>query len=168
MEVDIKLIVLDVDGTLTDSGIYYDENGNEMKKFSTKDAIGIYAAQKAGMQVMVLTGRECAATTRRINELKVDYAFQNVKDKKAFLFNFMNENSLKKENVCYIGDDLNDFPAMDLAGYIGCPADGCKEIIERADYVSIINGGHGAVRDVIEHVLREKQMWSKIIGDMLL
>ena len=82
-----RLIVIDVDGTMTDGGIYYDEHGNEMKKFCTKDAAGFFAAHEAGMEIMVLTGRECAATTRRMGEMQVDYLYQHIKDKRAFLQN---------------------------------------------------------------------------------
>ena len=75
---DIKLIIIDVDGTLTDSGIYYDETGNELKRFSTRDAAGFFAARAAQIKTMILTGRECKATIRRMEEMKVDYIFQNV------------------------------------------------------------------------------------------
>ena len=98
----IKLIVIDVDGTMTDAGIYYDEHGNETKKFCTKDAAGFFAAHQVGMKIMVLTGRECAATTRRMTEMKVEYLFQNVKNKVKFLKKFMVENNISKEEVAYI------------------------------------------------------------------
>lgn len=156
----IKYWVVDVDGTLTDAGIYYDEQGNEMKKFCTKDAAGFFAAHKAGMKIMILTGRECAATSRRMGELKVDYLRQNIKDKYKFLKVFLEENQIAKEQVAYIGDDLNDLHSMSLAGFIGCPKDSCVEIKELADYISPIKGGHGAVRDVIEYVLRERNEWT--------
>lgn len=149
----IKLLVIDVDGTMTDGGIYYDEHGNEWKKFNTKDAAGFFAARRVGIKTMVLTGRECSATTRRMTELQVDYLFQNVKDKAAFLRDFMQENSLKKEEVGYIGDDVNDLEPMKLTGLVMCPADACREVREIADYVSPVMGGHGAVRDGIEYLL---------------
>lgn len=161
-----KLIVIDVDGTMTDGGVYYDEHGNELKKFCTKDAAGFFAAKQCGIKTMVLTGRECAATTRRMKELHVDYLFQDVKDKVAFLSDFVFQNSIAKEEVVYIGDDLNDFPAMKLAGFIGCPRDSCKEIIEVASYVSSKKGGEGAVRDVIEHILRLDGSWEKAISEV--
>ena len=151
---EIKYLVIDVDGTLTDSGIYYDENGNELKKFSTKDAAGFFFANFVGIKIIVLTGRECAATTKRMEELKVERFFQNVKNKAEFLHNYMNMEGIKKEQLGYIGDDLNDLKAMSLAGFVGCPADSCNEVKELADYVSPIKGGHGAVRDIVEHLLR--------------
>lgn len=162
----IKLLVIDVDGTMTDSGIYYDENGNELKKFCTKDAAGFFAVHNVGVKIMVLTGRECAATTRRMTELQVDYLNQNVKNKVEFLSNFMKTEGLSKTEVGYIGDDLNDLPPMKLAGFIGCPADSCEEIIEIADYVSPVKGGQGAVRDIIEYLLRESGQWDIAISEV--
>lgn len=162
----IEYIVIDVDGTLTDSGIYYDEHGNEQKKFCTKDAAGFFAAKTVGIKTIILTGRECAATTRRMQELNADYICQNVKDKVAFLREFMKEHNIAKEQLAYIGDDLNDLAPMQLAGFVACPADSCAEIIQIADYVSPINGGHGAVRDVIEQMLRDSEEWDDAVSNI--
>jgi len=163
---DIKYLVIDVDGTMTDGGLYYDENGNETKKFCTKDAAGFFAAHQVGMKIMVLTGRECKATARRMSEMKVEYLCQNVKDKVSYLKNFMTENGIKKEEVGYIGDDLNDLPPMMLCGYVGCPEDACLEVKKIADYISTVKGGYGAVRDIIEHLLREHNMWDKAVSSV--
>ncbi len=161
--ISLQLIVTDVDGTMTDSGVYYDDHGNELKKFSTKDGVGFIAAHKAGMKIMVLTGRECKATIRRMTELKADYIFQNHNDKKKFLLSFMADNHIDKSTVAYIGDDVNDLPAMSVCGYKACPVDSSKEIKAIADYVSPVKGGCGAVRDVIEHILREGGIWDTVI-----
>ncbi len=160
----LKLLVIDVDGTMTDAGIYYDEHGNELKKFCTKDAAGFFAARATGIQTMVLTGRKCKAVERRMRELRVDYLYQNVKNKRDFLKTFLMEKQMSREQVGYIGDDLNDLPAMELAGYIACPKDACEEILAAADYVSSKEGGHGAVRDVIEHILTQCETWKKAVG----
>lgn len=162
----IEYIVIDVDGTLTDSGIYYDEHGNEQKKFCTKDAAGFFAAKAVGIKTIILTGRECAATTRRMQELKADYICQNVKDKVSFLRKFMTEHHIVKEQLAYIGDDLNDLAPMQLVGFVACPADSCAEIIRIADYVSPINGGHGAVRDVIEQILCDSEEWDSVVSNV--
>ena len=159
----LKNIVIDVDGTLTDAGIYYDENGNELKKFCTKDAAGIKAAMVMGIEIIVITGRECAATTRRLSELGVKKIFQNVKNKREFLADYMLKNSIKQEEIGYIGDDLNDLSPMSLTSYIACPADSCKEIIAIANYVSPVCGGKGAVREIIEHYLTENNLWKTAI-----
>lgn len=160
---DYKIIVVDVDGTMTDGGVYYDEYGNELKKFCTKDAAGFFAASECGIKTMVLTGRECSATSRRMVELNVDYVYQNIKDKVKFLTEFMAKNSISKDQLIYIGDDLNDLSSMQLAGFIGCPADSCLEILTIADYVSLKKGGEGAVRDVIEHILRSSGIWDSAV-----
>lgn len=160
---EIKYLVIDVDGTMTDAGIYYDEHGNELKKFCTKDAAGFFAAHQAGMEILVLTGRECAATTRRMTEMKVDYLVQNCKDKVRYLNQFMEEKGMTKDELGYLGDDLNDLPGMQLCGFVGCPADACVEIKKYADYVATVKGGEGAVRDIIEYMLRIRGEWHHCI-----
>lgn len=159
----IKYLVIDVDGTMTDAGIYYDEHGNELKKFCTKDAAGFFAAHQAGIQILVLTGRECAATTRRMTELKVDYLVQNCKDKVTYLKQFIEEKGIATEEIGYLGDDLNDLPGMQLCGFVGCPADACGEIKEYADYIAAANGGAGAVRDIIQYILMKREEWTELI-----
>lgn len=160
----IKYLVIDVDGTMTDSGVYYDEHGNELKRFSTKDGAGFFACREGGIKVIVMTGRECAATTRRMKEMKVEEVYQNVRNKKEFLMNYMKEHNITKEEIGYIGDDINDIPPMKLCGFVGCPKDSCAEVLKRADYISPICGGHGAMRDVIEHIFRERNMWDELVN----
>ncbi|SFK44994.1 KdsC family phosphatase [Succinivibrio dextrinosolvens] len=164
----IKLMIIDVDGTLTDGGIYYDNFGNELKKFCTRDAAGFFAASKCGIKIMVLTGRACQATQRRMKELNVDYVEQGVKDKFAFINEFLNKNKINYSEVGYIGDDLNDLYLMHVIGYKACPNDSCREIKEVCDYISPINGGSGAVRDIIEHYLRKNGLWNDAINQIYL
>lgn len=162
----INMLVIDVDGTMTDGGIYYDENGNELKKFNTRDAAGFFAAKVCGIKTMILTGRECAATMRRMKELQVDYIVQDVKDKEKFLKNYICENNMNFTNVGYLGDDLNDYKAMQICGFIGCPADACAEIKELSTYISRNNGGEGAVRDIIAFLLKEREQWDYAIQNI--
>lgn len=162
----IKYLIIDVDGTLTDAGIYYDEHGNELKKFCTKDAAGFFTAHKAGIRIMILTGRECAATTRRMQEMKVEYLVQDCKDKITYIRNFLSENRIGREEIGYLGDDLNDLPGMRLCGFVGCPADACDEVKEIADYVSGVKGGYGAVRDIVSHLLKVRGEWDKVISEV--
>ena len=162
----IKYLVIDVDGTMTDAGIYYDENGNEVKKFCTKDAAGFFTAHAVGMKIMVLTGRECAATARRMKEMKVDFLIQNCKDKITYLDNFCKEQGIIFEEIGYLGDDLNDYTGMKLAGFSGCPKDACEEIKEICDYVSTMKGGHGAVRDIISYLLKQRGEWQFAISNV--
>lgn len=160
---DLKLLVLDVDGTMTDGGIYYDDHGNETKKFAIKDGAALMLAHAAGMQIMICTGRECPAVAKRASELKVDYLFQNVKNKKDFLADFMQQHGLESRNVAYCGDDLNDLAAMSLCGFVACPADACCEVRQRADYICPQKGGEGAVRGTVEKILRTAGCWQQAV-----
>lgn len=152
----IKLLILDVDGTLTDGGIYYDATGNELKKFSVKDGAGLVALRRAGVQVMICTGRECEAVRRRAADLHLEYVYQNVGSKSAFLRVFFKEHGLSREEVAYCGDDWNDLAAMALCGFVACPADAAAAVKARADYVCPQKGGEGAVRGAAEEILRRE------------
>ena len=121
----IRLLVLDVDGTMTDGGVYYDATGNELKKFAIKDGAGLVLARTAGIRVMICTGRECEAVRRRAADLKITDIYQNVGKKAAFLRDFMAENGYARDDVAYCGDDLNDLAAMALCGLCGLPG-GCR------------------------------------------
>jgi 3-deoxy-D-manno-octulosonate 8-phosphate phosphatase (KDO 8-P phosphatase) len=159
----ITHIVIDVDGTMTDGGIYYDDNRNELKKFNTRDAAGFFAATIAGIKTIVLTGRECKATLWRMRDLKADIVKQGISDKAGWLSALIDETGLTAENLAYIGDDLNDIRPMKLCVFVACPADACEEVKAISDYVSVKNGGFGAVRDCIEHILKQRGEWEIVI-----
>ena len=159
----IRLIVLDADGTLTDGGIYYDEKGNEFKKFCTKDAAGILLCEAIGIDIMILTGRKSAAVEHRARDLHVKYVVQGIADKAEYLHSFMISHGLEKDAVFYIGDDLNDMPAMRLCGSVGCPSDAAEEIIVNADFIARHGGGHGAVRDVLFSWLKAYGLYESAI-----
>lgn len=160
----IKYIVLDVDGTLTDGGVNYDDCGHEWKRFDIKDGFIIKNAPKCGLQFVVITGRKSELVERRMNELGVSHIFQGVIQKKIFLENFFNQWHINKDEVAYIGDDLNDLSSMKECRFKACPQDSCAEIKEIADYVAISGGGHGAVREIVEYVLKEKGLWDMFLG----
>ena len=162
----IKYLIIDVDGTMTDAGVYYDEHGNEIKKFCTKDAAGFFAARQAGIKTVVLTGRECAATIRRMAKMKVDFLVQNVNNKTAYLAGFLDQENLSYDEIGYLGDDLNDFIGMKNAGFAGCPSDACEEIKNISDYISMVEGGHGAVRDIITYLLKQRGEWEQAIAEL--
>jgi 3-deoxy-D-manno-octulosonate 8-phosphate phosphatase (KDO 8-P phosphatase) len=159
----IKYLIIDIDGTLTDGGVYYDEHGNELKKFCTKDGSGMVMVRTAGIKPIVITGRESAATTRRMKELGVETFYQKVNDKFFWLKAWMLENDVKKDEIGYIGDDLNDLAPMKLCGFVACPADAIADVKEVADYVSTENGGHGVIRDVIRKMLVDEKMWNSLL-----
>ena len=160
---EIQLIVLDVDGTMTDGGVYIYNNRVETKKFAIKDGCGIVLAHAAGIEFMILTGRESNCVRQRAEELKIRYIYQNVKNKITFLKEFMREHGIRQEQLAYIGDDLNDLYAMRLAGTKACPSDAAREIQAQCDYVLSAKGGEGAVREFIELLLKDQGKWEMAI-----
>jgi 3-deoxy-D-manno-octulosonate 8-phosphate phosphatase (KDO 8-P phosphatase) len=160
----IKLLVLDVDGTLTDGGITHHSDGTESKTFSAKDGLILKVLPKLGIDIMILTGRDSPVTIARGEYLKIKYIVQGVDDKVAYLREFMVEQYLEKENAAYIGDDLNDYAAMQLCGFKACPADAAHEIKSICDYISSKNGGDGAVRDICEYLLKQQGKWVEFLS----
>lgn len=160
----VKYIILDVDGTLTDGGIYYDNHMNELKRFNSKDGTGIAIAKSLGITIIVLTGRECEATNRRMAELNVDHVYQKVSDKAEFLRAWIVDNKVDKGDIAYIGDDLNDLKAMNMCGFVACPSDAVIEVKKTADYVSSVKGGYGVLTDVLRYYLSENGKWDSIIS----
>ena len=154
----IKLVILDVDGTLTDGGVYIDSNGVESKKFNIKDGAGIVLAEQAGIEFMILTGRKSYCVEHRANELKIKYVFQGISDKLSHLQQFLSQQGLSPSDVAYIGDDVNDLECMHIVGFTACPADAVKEVRQRCDFVSCYNGGQGAVREVCDMILKSKSV----------
>ena len=159
----ISHIVIDVDGTLTDGGIYYDEQGNELKKFNTRDGAGFFAARHAGIRLIVLTGRESPTVSRRMADFQVDVVRQNVKDKRAWLRDYMAEHRMQREELAYVGDDLNDIAAMRLASFVACPHDACAEVKAEAHYISGFKGGAGVFRDMVAFLLKERGQWDEAV-----
>ncbi|MDR0339476.1 MAG: HAD-IIIA family hydrolase [Desulfovibrio sp.] len=159
----IRCIVVDVDGTLTDGGIYYDNAGNEFKKFCTRDGAGFLAARQVGIKLMALTGRECYAVQRRMEEFQFAVVEQNVRNKTKRLAELMREHGLCREDMAFIGDDLNDIGAMRQCGFVGCPLDACIEVRQIAHYISPYKGGYGAARDVIAFLLRARGQWADAV-----
>lgn len=159
----IRYLILDVDGTLTDGGVYYDATGNELKKFAIKDGAGLVLARAAGIRTVICTGRESAAVRRRAADLKITDVYQNVSDKASFLRDFMQQNGCDAQQVAYCGDDLNDLAAMALCGFVACPADAAPEVRAAADYVCPQAGGAGAVRGAVEAILRQDGRWQAAV-----
>lgn len=152
----IKLVILDVDGTLTDGGVYIDSNGVESKKFNIKDGAGIVLAEQAGIEFMILTGRKSYCVEHRANELKIKYVFQGIADKLSHLQQFLSQHRLSPCDVAYIGDDVNDLECMHIVGFTACPADAVEEVHQQCDFVSRYNGGQGAVREVCDMIRKRK------------
>ena len=150
----VQLIVLDVDGTLTDGVIHYDSAGNDHRHFHVADGLGIVMAQAVGLRVAVISGRKSAATERRLSELRVGDVVQASGDKAAALRELMVRRNVTAAHVAYVGDDINDLPAFALVGFKIAVADAAQVVQAQADFVTARNGGHGAVRDAIDEILR--------------
>ena len=155
----IKLVLLDVDGTLTDGGIYRGNNGEELKRFNVKDGYAIVNAQKLGIEFGIITGRKSELVEIRSNELKIKYLYQGISEKTVILKEIMQKTELKKEEIAYMGDDLNDILIMKQSGLTGTPKDAADEVIQIADFVSEKNGGSGAVREFVEYILKKEGKW---------
>ncbi|GHU76604.1 3-deoxy-D-manno-octulosonate 8-phosphate phosphatase [Spirochaetia bacterium] len=162
----ITLIVLDVDGTMTDGGIYIDNNRVETKKFNIKDGAGIVLAQSVGIEFMILTGRTSACVEQRADELHIKYVVQGIQNKVDYLKDFAVSHSLLPENIAYIGDDLNDLPAMHYAGVSACPIDAADEVKAYCDFVLPQKGGEGVVRVFVEMLLKEQGLWEKAVNNV--
>lgn len=153
----IKLLVMDVDGTLTDGQIFISNQGECMKGFDVKDGYGIkHLLPQAGISSAIITGRTSQIVQQRVNELSISYLYQGISDKDLAIRELKEQLELEWENIAYIGDDLNDLPAMKLAGYTACPADAVKEVKDTCHYICNATGGHGAVRELIEWIIDRK------------
>jgi 3-deoxy-D-manno-octulosonate 8-phosphate phosphatase (KDO 8-P phosphatase) len=164
--VSLRLLAMDVDGVLTDGSLIWsgpDAAGTvwETKRFHARDGLAITLALLAGLQIAWLTGRRSAIVERRARELRVEELYQGARDKRAVLDALRLRLGLQQGEVGYIGDDLNDLPAFEVAGVRFAVADAASEVIEQAHWVTEAAGGAGAVREVIEGVLRAQRRWDE-------
>ena len=151
---DIKFLVLDVDGTLTDGGMYYTESGEEFKRFDTKDGRGIIELQKSGVKVGLLSsGFKTKIIEGRAKTLSIDNWYVGTDPKINILQQWCNDMDIDMKAVAYIGDDINDRDIMNAVGFTACPADAMPTIKEIVDVVLTRNGGYGCVREFIEEHL---------------
>jgi 3-deoxy-D-manno-octulosonate 8-phosphate phosphatase (KDO 8-P phosphatase) len=159
----IRLLVLDVDGVLTDGGIRIDDRGVETKRFSVRDGFAIAAARHAGIAVAVATGRSSPLVNLRMAELGVEPVLQGVRDKRAAVERIGGIVGVEPAGTACMGDDLVDLPALGYAGVAICPADAVAEVRERADLVTEACGGHGAVREAIEKIMKAQGTWDAVV-----
>jgi N-acylneuraminate cytidylyltransferase len=151
----IKLFATDLDGVLTDGGMYYSESGDELKRFNTRDAVGLRLLSEAGIITAVITSEECELNRRRAEKMQVDYLFQRIQDKVLCVRELCQQLKISMEQVAYIGDDLNDMSLLKVVGCGACPAD-AVESVKNLRGLHILNslGGKGAVREFAEMVLK--------------
>jgi 3-deoxy-D-manno-octulosonate 8-phosphate phosphatase (KDO 8-P phosphatase) len=156
----IRLVVTDSDGVLTDAGVYYTERGEEMKRFSIRDGMGVERLGKAGIRTAIVTGEKSPSIQRRAEKLGIEGLYLGVRDKGAALDGILADHGVAVEEVAYIGDDVNDLDPIDRigqAGLTGAPADALPDVHERVHYKCALPGGHGAFRDFAEWILRQRK-----------
>lgn len=149
----IKLLLLDVDGVLTDGTIIYTDDGNEIKSFHTRDGLGIRLLQEAGVQVGLITARQSKAVSRRAQDLKLNHVYQKVGNKVEVYERLRQEMKLQAEEVAYMGDDWLDLPLLARVGFAVTVADAIIEVRERVHYVTRNVGGRGAVREICDLIM---------------
>ncbi len=164
----VRLLAMDVDGVLTDGTIELGPEGaDEVKRFHIQDGLGIQLAVIAGLTVTWLSGRSSSIVQRRAGELGVQHLYQQVKNKSAALAELMGAYSITQANIAYVGDDLNDLPAYSLAGVKFAPANAVAAIKGLADFVTERPGGAGAVREVVDVILKAQGKWNDAVTQYL-
>ena len=157
----VEAFVFDVDGVMTDGGIVPTAEGDFIRRYNAKDGYAIAYAVKHGYKICIITGGRGRTLENRLRMLGIRRYHLDCMDKIATLRNYLAEEGLDPQNVLYMGDDIPDLECMRAVGIPVCPADAAPEVLEVSRYVSEFNGGHGAVRDIIEQVLRARGDWAK-------
>jgi 3-deoxy-D-manno-octulosonate 8-phosphate phosphatase (KDO 8-P phosphatase) len=160
----VRLVLLDVDGVLTDGRIQMSSSGEESRSFYVRDGLGIRLAQRAGLAFGIVSGRKSQLVDQRAAELGITEIHQQVSDKASRFREIVQRLEIPAEAVCFVGDDLIDVPAMRLAGFAAAPVDAAPETLEVAHYVTEREGGRGAVREVVDLVLRASGTWDSAIS----
>ncbi len=151
---EIKMFLTDCDGCLTDGGMYYSEQGDELKKFNTRDGMGFALLREKGIVTGIITSESVDLNRRRAEKLRLDILESGCKDKAAAIRRICEEHSIDLQNVCYIGDDINDVEAINLVGFGCAPADAMPDVRSAADYVTQVKGGEGVIREVVEKIIK--------------
>lgn len=160
----IKLLLLDVDGVLTDGRIYINDLGVETKTFDVQDGHGLKLLQRAGIRVGLITGRKSEVVNYRAKELGIDMVYQGIKEKLDVYLRICSDLGLRDEEIAYMGDDLVDLPILRRVGLSATVPQGSDDIKPFVHFVSSRNGGHGAVREFCEHILKKGGYWEQLIA----
>lgn len=164
---DIEMLVMDVDGVLTDGTLVINGDGTESKSFNSLDGHGIRMWQRIGLKVALISGRASEPTKLRAEQLQIEYVFQDCHNKLPVFKELLDQVGLSPDKVAYIGDDLTDLPVIRHAGFGVTVANAVHEVKKYADYVTSCPGGSGAVREVIEYILKESNRWQQLMARYL-
>jgi 3-deoxy-D-manno-octulosonate 8-phosphate phosphatase (KDO 8-P phosphatase) len=162
----IRMIMMDVDGVLTDGRILYSADGAEIEAFFVRDGLGLRAAQRAGLVTAILTGRSSMAVARRAKELGIPEIHQGIPNKVETYEMLLRRHGLTDEAVAYLGDDVNDLPLLARAGLSAAPADAADEVKAKVAFVTSRGGGRGAVREVIDLILKAQGRWERAMESL--
>ncbi len=160
-----KLVVTDIDGVWTDGGMYYDQQGNEWKKFNTSDSAGVLFLRLAKIPLAIITGENTTIVQRRAEKLGVERLYQGVKDKLGLARQICSELNIQLCEVAFIGDDLGDMPLLQEAGLAACPANAPEYVKDIVHFTTKKAGGDGAFREFVEHILASNQLLQKVLDD---
>jgi len=163
----IKLLICDVDGVMTDGSLFYDNNGDEYKAFNSRDGHGIKMLQECGVQVAIITGRTSKLVLHRMHNLNVDMIYQGQADKRHAFRELLEETGMLPEEIAYIGDDVVDLPVMTQVGLAVAVADAHELVLENADWVTLCDGGRGAVRDLCEFIMKAQNHYQNMMNRYL-
>jgi 3-deoxy-D-manno-octulosonate 8-phosphate phosphatase (KDO 8-P phosphatase) len=158
----VKILVLDVDGVLTDGRLFYHDDGTESKAFDVRDGHGTKMLKQAGIESVLISGRSCPSVDKRAADLGITEVVQGVRDKVPILENLLSERHLKLEEVAFVGDDVVDLTVMNRVGLAVAVADASEYLFDVAHYVTLAPGGRGAVREVAELILGAQGLWDKV------
>lgn len=162
----IRMLVLDVDGVLTDGSINISNQGECFKKFNVKDGLGIKLLQKAGISIGIITGRTSHIVRARAQELGITVLYQGQRNKIPAWNDLLQKHALQEENIAYMGDDLPDYPLLQRAGLATTPANGISALDAMIHWRSHYNGGDGAVRELAEFILKAQNLWKPLLSEL--
>jgi 3-deoxy-D-manno-octulosonate 8-phosphate phosphatase (KDO 8-P phosphatase) len=158
----VKLVVLDVDGVLTDGRIPYGDYGDELKFYDVQDGMGIVLLKRAGIEAAVITSKNSKTNTRRAKELKITHLYQDAEDKLKVFSSLIRKLNLMPEETCCFGDDLVDIPLLRRAGFAVAVPNAVQEVKACSHYVTTRRGGRGAVREVVDKILKAQNKWTEV------
>jgi len=159
----IDIVITDVDGVLTDGGMYYSDRGDELKKFNVRDGAGAALLRAVGLKVGIISGEQMELTARRAKKMGMDFAYLGIKDKRTCLDQVAQRFGCDKRSIAYVGDEINDYLLVGSVGLLMVPFDACEDLKVCADIVLSRKGGDGVLREVAEILLREKGVYSQAL-----
>lgn len=165
--VNLELLLLDVDGVLTDASIIYSDSGEQIKRFNSRDGLGLRLLMDSGIRVGIVTGRKSKALDHRCENLGITLLFDNIKDKAKALDTIISQTGIASEKIGFAGDDLIDLPVIKRVGVSFTVSDAPEDVKTHCDMITVQKGGHGAVREICENILKAKGLWRTIMNNYL-